>query len=578
MSLRPSLLDPLFAPATALPGVGPKIAPLLDRLARRARPAGAGRRLLFHLPTAASRATLKGSIADAPVGEPVTLAVTVDGAPAARRPARSRAPYQRAGRGRDRRHDARLLQRPARAAREAPARRRAPLRLGQDRDLGRLPPDGASRPHPRRARRRRPARRRAGLRLDRGPVLAARRHASSAAALERVPDAARMAGRGLARAATASRLSPRRCTRCTARPTPRTSTEEALAASPARRRLAYDELLASQLALALVRSRMRRLPGRANAGDGRLAAKIRAALPFGLTGAQDARRRRDPARPRLATSACCACCRATSARARPWWRCSPWRAPSRPGGQAALMAPTEILARQHFERIAPLAPRGRACASRCSPAATRAPSAARRSWRPRRRARSTSSVGTHALFQEGVAFRDLGLAVVDEQHRFGVHQRLALGAKGEAVDMLVMTATPIPRTLALTYFGDMDVSVLDEKPAGRKPIATRLVLARAPRRGGRRRSAGRSAGRPGLLGLPAGRRNRRLVDLAAAEDRYADAAAGVRRRASASSTASWPAREKDAAMARFAARRDRDPGRRPRSSRSASTCRTPPSW
>jgi ATP-dependent DNA helicase RecG len=85
------------------------------------------------------------------------------------------------------------------------------------------------------------------------------------------------------------------------------------------------------------------------------------------------------------------------------------------------------------------------------------------------------AVGTHALFQEGVDFRDLGLAVVDEQHRFGVHQRLALGAKGEAVDILVMTATPIPRSLALTYFGDMDVSVLDEKPAGRKPIATRLV-------------------------------------------------------------------------------------------------------
>ena len=85
------------------------------------------------------------------------------------------------------------------------------------------------------------------------------------------------------------------------------------------------------------------------------------------------------------------------------------------------------------------------------------------------------AVGTHALFQEGVAFRDLGLAVVDEQHRFGVHQRLALGAKGEAVDILVMTATPIPRTLALAGFGDMDISVLTEKPAGRKPIATRLI-------------------------------------------------------------------------------------------------------
>src|SRR5207247_10707010 len=84
-------------------------------------------------------------------------------------------------------------------------------------------------------------------------------------------------------------------------------------------------------------------------------------------------------------------------------------------------------------------------------------------------------VGTHALFQEQVEFRDLGLAVVDEQHRFGVHQRLALAKKGEAVDVLVMTATPIPRTLVLTYFGDMDVSELREKPAGRRPIDTRAV-------------------------------------------------------------------------------------------------------
>src|SRR6185312_15274461 len=84
-------------------------------------------------------------------------------------------------------------------------------------------------------------------------------------------------------------------------------------------------------------------------------------------------------------------------------------------------------------------------------------------------------IGTHALFQEDVAFRDLALAIVDEQHRFGVHQRLALTQKGEAVDVLVLTATPIPRTLVLTYFGDMDVSELREKPAGRKPIDTRTV-------------------------------------------------------------------------------------------------------
>ncbi|TIU73828.1 MAG: ATP-dependent DNA helicase RecG, partial [Mesorhizobium sp.] len=81
-------------------------------------------------------------------------------------------------------------------------------------------------------------------------------------------------------------------------------------------------------------------------------------------------------------------------------------------------------------------------------------------------------VGTHALFQETVTFHDLVLAVIDEQHRFGVHQRLAITAKGDAPDMLVMTATPIPRTLVLTAFGDMDVSKLTEKPAGRQPIRT----------------------------------------------------------------------------------------------------------
>ena len=84
-------------------------------------------------------------------------------------------------------------------------------------------------------------------------------------------------------------------------------------------------------------------------------------------------------------------------------------------------------------------------------------------------------VGTHAVFQKGVEFADLRLAVVDEQHRFGVAQRAALAAKGEGADVLVMTATPIPRSLALAQYGDMDVAVLDEKPPGRKPITTALV-------------------------------------------------------------------------------------------------------
>ncbi|MGB5802381.1 MAG: ATP-dependent DNA helicase RecG, partial [Mesorhizobium sp.] len=140
------------------------------------------------------------------------------------------------------------------------------------------------------------------------------------------------------------------------------------------------------------------------------------------------------------------------------------------GGQAVLMAPTEILARQHLATIAPLA---EAAGLRTAILTGRE--------KGRERAGTLAgladgsidiAIGTHALFQETVAFKNLVLAVIDEQHRFGVHQRLAITAKGDAPDMLVMTATPIPRTLVLTAFGDMDTSKLTEKPAGRQPIRT----------------------------------------------------------------------------------------------------------
>jgi ATP-dependent DNA helicase RecG len=143
------------------------------------------------------------------------------------------------------------------------------------------------------------------------------------------------------------------------------------------------------------------------------------------------------------------------------------------GHQAALMAPTEILARQHFDRIRSLA---EAAGLRIALTTGRDKASERRQTLERLAAGEIDVVvGTHALFQESVVFRDLGLAVVDEQHRFGVHQRLALAGKGEAVDLLVMTATPIPRTLVLAYFGDMDVSALTEKPPGRQPIDTRAL-------------------------------------------------------------------------------------------------------
>ena len=188
------------------------------------------------------------------------------------------------------------------------------------------------------------------------------------------------------------------------------------------------------------------------------------------------------------------------------------------GHQAALMAPTEILARQHYERLKPL----------CDAAGL---SLVLLTGREKGTARATAlagllgdvdiAVGTHALFQDDVAFRDLGLAVIDEQHRFGVHQRLALGRKGDAVDMLVMTATPIPRTLVLTYFGDMEVSSLREKPAGRQPIDTRTIaLDRLDEvvRGAERALA---QGQRIYWVCPLVEENEEL-DLAAAEDRFAD--------------------------------------------------------
>jgi len=237
-------------------------------------------------------------------------------------------------------------------------------------------------------------------------------------------------------------------------------------------RLAYDELLAGQLALALLRGHLRARAGRGSAAEGRLRARIVAALPYSLTPSQQravADIVADLAQPnrmlRLlhgdvgsGKTLVALLAAATVIEA---------------GRQAALMAPTELLARQHFATIAPLA------------SATQIRLAiltGREKGRERAELLSALAageidllVGTHALFQEGVAFHDLALAVVDEQHRFGVHQRLALARKGQAVDLLVLTATPIPRTLVLTYFGDMDVSELREKPAGRQRIDTRAL-------------------------------------------------------------------------------------------------------
>jgi ATP-dependent DNA helicase RecG len=217
---------------------------------------------------------------------------------------------------------------------------------------------------------------------------------------------------------------------------------------------------------------MRTLAGRSNVSDGRRAAKIEAALPYRLTGAQAKALeeiRADLAAPKRMLRLL----QGDVGSGKTIVALLAMAGVVEAGRQAALMAPTEILARQHFERMRPLA---EAAGLRLAILTGRDKAAERnRTLAALAQGEIDIAVGTHALFQESVVFGDLGLAVVDEQHRFGVHQRLALASKGEAVDLLVMTATPIPRTLVLTYFGDMDVSALTEKPPGRSPIDTRAM-------------------------------------------------------------------------------------------------------
>jgi ATP-dependent DNA helicase RecG len=240
----------------------------------------------------------------------------------------------------------------------------------------------------------------------------------------------------------------------------------------ARQRLAYDEILANQLALALVRARMKRQSGRELKGDGHLRDAIVAALPFQLTGSQRTALA-EIGGDMAASTRMLRLLQGDVGSGKTLVALLAMATAVECGAQAALMAPTEILARQHFATIEPLA---RAAGIRCE-ILTGRDKGRTRSEILGRVAEGTAKIviGTHALFQEDVAFRDLALAVIDEQHRFGVHQRMTLGAKGQAVDTLVMTATPIPRTLVMTAYGDLDVSKLTEKPPGRLPIDTRLI-------------------------------------------------------------------------------------------------------
>ncbi len=239
----------------------------------------------------------------------------------------------------------------------------------------------------------------------------------------------------------------------------------------ARRRFAFEDFFVLQVGLALKRRRQAREHGRPLAPAGDLVARLLRGLPFALTAAQErvwSEIRGDLGRPvpmnRLLQGdvgsgktivAVMGLLTAVEA-----------------GCQAVLMAPTEILAEQHFRTVRGLVePLGLTVAWLSAGLRSRERQAALEALRS---GAAAIGIGTHALIQEAVELQRLGLAVVDEQHRFGVLQRASLRGKGEHPHVLVMTATPIPRTLALTLYGDLDVSVLDELPPGRTPIVTRV--------------------------------------------------------------------------------------------------------
>ena len=462
--MRPPLLNPLFAPITSLAGVGPK----QDRLFRYLLDRETTPRitdLLFHLPASVIDRRARPKIRDAIPGTVVTLEVTVD----RHRPVPGRNPraphlvyagddtgdvvltYFRAQPG----YVEKLL--PVGSKRYVSGTLQMfdgmpqivhPDRVVDEAGFAKL--SGIDPVYP----------------LTQGLALGSLRRAV-AQALKKLP-------------ALPEWISPEVIRRCKFPPIAEAldrvhmpvDPTDILPEGPFWSRLAFDELLAGQLALALVRAQLRRPAGNRHTGDGHFRSKIIDALPYALTVSQReaiAAITDDLHQPvrmlRLLQGdvgsgktvvALLAAAAVVEA-----------------GKQAALMAPTEILARQHIKTIAPLAERA---GLRVAILTGREKGKERRDILARLADGEIDLlVGTHALIQDDVIFRSLALAVVDEQHRFGVRERLALTAKGEAVDVLVLSATPIPRTLVLTYFGDMDVSELREKPAGRQPIDTRAV-------------------------------------------------------------------------------------------------------
>ncbi len=319
--------------------------------------------------------------------------------------------------------------------------------------------------------------------------------------------------------------------------------------TPVRERLAYDEMFAHQLTLSLARASVRAKPGIASVATGALQSKVLNALPYRPTGAQT-RAIAEIAGDMSAGTRMNRLLQGDVGSGKTLVALMALLTAVEAGGQGVLMAPTEILARQHLESLAPLAEAAGIVIALLTGRDKGAERAAKLD------ALATGDIhvllGTHAVFQDDVVFRDLRLAVVDEQHRFGVAQRMALGAKGAAVDVLVMTATPIPRSLALAQYGDMDISVLDEKPPGRKPVTTATVsTARMDEVVAKLRGA-IAEGRQAYWVCPLVEESE-LSDKTAAEERFKRLRAALGERVVGLVHGQMPPAEKDAAMARFVA-------------------------
>ena len=531
--MRPEILFPLFAPVTDLPGVGPKIGKLIERLA--------GPHivdLLWHLPVGLIDRRFSPTIAEAPEGTIATIEVTID-------------------------------------QHQPSARRGLPYRVrcsdgtgfltlvffnGREDYLRKLMPEGE--------------RRVVSGRIEHYRdecQMTHPDHIGTAAELDAIksvepvyPMTTGLTPKPLARAIQGALkkapalpewndpawLSSRKWDgwgqALETAHAPRSECD-LLPSAPARERLAYDELLANQLAMMIVRRRQRKRAGRKIRGDGALRRQIVEKLPFRLTGSQKSAIA-DIAADMAAETRMLRLLQGDVGSGKTVVALLSMLIAVESGAQAALMAPTEILARQHFATIEPLAAAigvpvllvtGRDKGKRRAASVGELESG-----------RTPLVIGTHALFQDDIRFRDLALVVVDEQHRFGVHQRLALAEKGIAADILVMTATPIPRTLMMTAYADLDTSRLTDKPPGRQPIETRaLPLGRIEEVIDRLRGAIAQGARAYWV-CPLVEESE-AVDLAAATERHAALAQRFGDRVGVVH-GRLKAAEKDSVMARFA--------------------------